>query len=378
MGASRKNKGVVKLVHPGRFVETLREPITAAEVMQKNPRHSVTRPDVFYFPWIVVKPESLLTPGEVFFIVPNRTIHQLLKGKSSHCCMPSSQQRDCPRDQDHQQFELASPIKECAGMTPKHRNQQSLPKKVFQTLYRRKSYHDKDLKMESTVRYRTESRTEEIPQYEDDQKESERLSPGDSTLERKSFSKKVSQTMYRRKLYHDEDLKTKSHSRDRTESRTEEIPQYEDDQKESERLSPGDSTLEIKSLSKRLSQTTYRRKWYHDEDLKTESHSRYRTEPRTEGIPQYVSPGDSTFEMTCSKAVDFYLGSRNMSTELLEKDAAVELICQKYGTVLKSCLRKPDSARRSLNLKVAFILPNRDEEADASDSCAESTGHLVD
>ncbi|KAF8006194.1 hypothetical protein BT93_K0482 [Corymbia citriodora subsp. variegata] len=320
---SRKNKDVVKLVHPGRFVETLREPITAAEVMQKNPRHSVTRPDVFYFPWIVVKPESLLTPGEVFFIVPNRTIHQLLKGKSSHC---------------------SSPIKECAGMTPKHCNQQSLPKKVFQTLYRRKSYHDKDLKMESTVRYRTESRTEEIPQ----------------------------------KLYHDEDLKTKSHSRDRTESRTEEIPQYEDDQKESERLSPGDSTLEIKSLSKRLSQTTYRRKWYHDEDLKTESHSRYRTEPRTEGIPQYVSPRDSTFEMTCSKAVDFYLGSRNMSTELLEKDAAVELICQKYGTVLKSCLRKPDSARRSLNLKVAFILPNRDEEADASDSCAESTGHLVD
>lgn len=133
MGASRKDRGVLKLVHPGRFVETLTEPITAAEVMRKNPRHSITRPDVFYFPWVVVRPESLLTPGEVFFIVPNRTIHQLWKGKSSRYCRPCSQRRDRPCYQDHQQFELASPLKECAGMMPKHRNQESFPKRLFQT-----------------------------------------------------------------------------------------------------------------------------------------------------------------------------------------------------------------------------------------------------
>lgn len=314
MGASRKDKGVLKLVHPGRFVETLREPITAAEVMQKNPRHSVTRPDVFYFPWVVVKPESLLTPGEVFFIVPNRTIHQLLKGKSSHYCRPSSQQMDRPRLQDHQQFELAFPLKECAGMTPKHRNQESFPKRLIQTLYRRKSNHSEDLKMEFPNRCRTECRTEGIPRYEDDQQESERLSQGDCTFEKKSFPKRLFQTMYCRKSYNDKDLKTESHSRYRTQPRTNGIPQYVEDQQESERL----------------------------------------------------SPGDFTSEKTCSKAIDFYLGSRNMSTELLEKDAAVELNCQKYGIVLKSCLRKPDSARKSLNLKVAFVLPNRDDEADAS------------
>ncbi|KAL3716209.1 hypothetical protein ACJRO7_007899 [Eucalyptus globulus] len=305
MGASRKDKGVLKLVHPGRFVETLTEPVTAAEVMRKNPRHSVTRPDVFYFPWVVVKPESFLTPGEVFFIVPNRTIHQLLKGESSRYCGPSLQQRDHPRDHDHQQFELASPIKEYAGMTPKHRNQESSPKRLFQTLYRRKSYHDKDLKMESSSRFMTESRTEGIPQYEDDQQESKRPSPEDSTVQKKSFPKRQVQTMHRRKSYH-------------------------------------------------------------DEDLKTESHSWYRTEPRTEAIPQSASPGDSTFEKTCFTAIDFYLGSRNMSKELLEKDAAVESICQKNSTVLKSCIRKVDGARKSLNLKVGFVLPNRDQKADAS------------
>lgn len=105
-----------------------------------------------------------------------------------------------------------------------------------------------------------------------------------------------------------------------------------------------------------------------------ESPRRYRT---ALGTPLYgddqqeserLSPGDSTLEKTCYKAIDFYLGSRNMSVTV----AAAELNCQRYSTVLKSCLSKPDSARKSLNLKVAFVSPNRDEEADASVSWAES------
>ncbi|KAJ0988996.1 hypothetical protein J5N97_007352 [Dioscorea zingiberensis] len=47
--------------------------------MAKNPRHCVTRPDVFKFPWIVVRPESLLRPGNVYLIVPYRTIHRLVR-----------------------------------------------------------------------------------------------------------------------------------------------------------------------------------------------------------------------------------------------------------------------------------------------------------
>ncbi|KAM0944162.1 hypothetical protein DsansV1_C11g0105901 [Dioscorea sansibarensis] len=78
MGYVTSEEGVLKLVHPGGFVEVHYGPMAAAQVMAKNPRHCVTRPDVFKFPWIVVRPESILKPGRVYFIVPFRTIHQLL------------------------------------------------------------------------------------------------------------------------------------------------------------------------------------------------------------------------------------------------------------------------------------------------------------
>ncbi|XVF32202.1 hypothetical protein REPUB_Repub17cG0061700 [Reevesia pubescens] len=47
MGGIEGKEGVLKLVHPGRYVEIHKEPLTAAHVLKKNPRHSVTRPDVF-------------------------------------------------------------------------------------------------------------------------------------------------------------------------------------------------------------------------------------------------------------------------------------------------------------------------------------------
>lgn len=77
---SREND-VLKLVYPGGFVEFYRSPITAAQVMKRNPRHCVTRPDVFKFPWIVVRPESVLKPGSVFYVVPCHTIRCLLQSK---------------------------------------------------------------------------------------------------------------------------------------------------------------------------------------------------------------------------------------------------------------------------------------------------------
>lgn len=54
-------------------------PVAASQVMAKNPRHCVARTDVFRFPWIVVRPESMLMPGSVFFIVPYHTLRRLLR-----------------------------------------------------------------------------------------------------------------------------------------------------------------------------------------------------------------------------------------------------------------------------------------------------------
>ncbi|KAM3683878.1 hypothetical protein ACJW30_12G179400 [Castanea mollissima] len=106
MGAITREKGVLKLVHRGRYVEMLTQPITAAEVMRRNPRHLVTRPDVFEFPYIMVKPEAVLVPGKVFFIVPNRTIYHLLKAK-----------KGLNHDVNHKHH---SSIKSNAGSTPKY------------------------------------------------------------------------------------------------------------------------------------------------------------------------------------------------------------------------------------------------------------------
>ncbi|KAF4370294.1 hypothetical protein G4B88_012978 [Cannabis sativa] len=72
-------RGKVKLVHPGRFVEVLKDPITVAEVMRRNPRHLITRPDIFKYPWVVLKPDLILPPGKVFLLVPNRTVYNLIK-----------------------------------------------------------------------------------------------------------------------------------------------------------------------------------------------------------------------------------------------------------------------------------------------------------
>ncbi|XLR67458.1 hypothetical protein HN51_014502 [Arachis hypogaea] len=75
----KKESHLLKLVHPGGFVELHSKPVRASDVMSRNPRHCVTRPDIFRFPWIVVSPQSILTPGNVFFIVPCRTIRNLMK-----------------------------------------------------------------------------------------------------------------------------------------------------------------------------------------------------------------------------------------------------------------------------------------------------------
>ncbi|WOL10392.1 hypothetical protein Cni_G19147 [Canna indica] len=79
MGVARRESGVLKLVHPGGFVEVHRKPMAASEIMEKNPRHYVTRPEVFKDPRLVLRPDALLNTGDVFYIVPNRTVYRLLQ-----------------------------------------------------------------------------------------------------------------------------------------------------------------------------------------------------------------------------------------------------------------------------------------------------------
>ncbi|KAK3193230.1 hypothetical protein Dsin_024540 [Dipteronia sinensis] len=110
MRAVTREDDVLKLVHPGKYVEIHKQPITAARVMEKNPRHCITRPDVFEYPWIVVKSESTLILGRVYFIVPNRTIYQLLKTtKSSYAGMTPKHQQHTTMSQDyHKRFRVES------------------------------------------------------------------------------------------------------------------------------------------------------------------------------------------------------------------------------------------------------------------------------
>ncbi|RZC00342.1 hypothetical protein D0Y65_022612 [Glycine soja] len=134
MESIKREKRMQKLVHPGRHIEVHKEPIRAAEVIRKNPRNCITRPDVFKFPWIVVKPESVLLPGSVFLIVPNRTIYDLLKARTTQSTQsqsqsPFSQQNQLPPTNHviQQQFKQDPHDNSCddgmSSSTPQRHNQ---------------------------------------------------------------------------------------------------------------------------------------------------------------------------------------------------------------------------------------------------------------
>lgn len=120
MGGSTKEKGVLKLVHPGRHVEIYREPVTAAQIMSKYPRLCIARPDVFKFPYIVVRPESLLLPGKLFYLVPKRTLHILLKTRGQQSQL-SLRENQYPHNHDHHGYTSRNSPSKCrGGITPKH------------------------------------------------------------------------------------------------------------------------------------------------------------------------------------------------------------------------------------------------------------------
>nr|CAD1841056.1 unnamed protein product [Ananas comosus var. bracteatus] len=68
---------------PGGFVEVHRKPVAAAEVMARNNKALNCRPRVFQNPRLVLRPDALLNTGDVFYIVPNRTLYRLLRTSKS-------------------------------------------------------------------------------------------------------------------------------------------------------------------------------------------------------------------------------------------------------------------------------------------------------
>ncbi|KAI4354386.1 hypothetical protein L6164_003252 [Bauhinia variegata] len=179
-GVKREN-GVLKLVHPGRHIEIQRKPVTAAEVMSRNPRHCITRPDFFEFPWIVVKPESVLLPGSVFFIVPYHTVYNLLKARG--------------HNRGHgREIKRAPPVSSCAHMNPKHQSckqhNQGKSRKFFP--------HAETLCMcDWYKRYREESQDvlwPEVIDYRDREKRIEEQSQEESSFETRLYDARDYQT----------------------------------------------------------------------------------------------------------------------------------------------------------------------------------------
>ncbi|XVF74834.1 hypothetical protein PTKIN_Ptkin13bG0142600 [Pterospermum kingtungense] len=67
----------VKIVYPGGHVELHEMPILAADIIVRNPRCVVAHPHVFRQPWAIVAPETVLMPGNKFYVVPVNTIRKL-------------------------------------------------------------------------------------------------------------------------------------------------------------------------------------------------------------------------------------------------------------------------------------------------------------
>lgn len=67
----------VKIVHPGGHVELHDRPITASDVISRNPKCCLAYPNVFKQPWAIVEPETILIPGQKFYVVPLTTVRKL-------------------------------------------------------------------------------------------------------------------------------------------------------------------------------------------------------------------------------------------------------------------------------------------------------------
>ncbi|KAG6401287.1 hypothetical protein SASPL_138139 [Salvia splendens] len=108
-----QNKSVfLKIVRPGGQVELFRDPIPAGEIMRRYPRYCITRPDFFDYPWIVVRPDSVLKPGEVFFLVPHYTVDKVMKD-NMHRFQQSSESPLPPPAEPTPGVRAGAPVGQC-------------------------------------------------------------------------------------------------------------------------------------------------------------------------------------------------------------------------------------------------------------------------
>lgn len=67
----------LKIVHKGGLVELYDGPVPAIEIMNRNPRTVVTGPSIFHNPWAIVPPDTILMPGQKFYVVSTSTVRKL-------------------------------------------------------------------------------------------------------------------------------------------------------------------------------------------------------------------------------------------------------------------------------------------------------------
>ncbi|XP_072983434.1 uncharacterized protein [Typha latifolia] len=78
-----------RIVHPGGRVELYDRPILAAEIMMANPRCCVAFPEVFRQPTAVVSPDTVLTLGQKYYVVPVSTLRKLRRHDSPSLALPN-------------------------------------------------------------------------------------------------------------------------------------------------------------------------------------------------------------------------------------------------------------------------------------------------
>ncbi|KAK7255948.1 hypothetical protein RIF29_29377 [Crotalaria pallida] len=325
MASIRKERGVLKLVHPGRHVEVHREPIRASEVMKRNPRHSLTRPDVFDFPWIVVNPESVLFPGSVFLIVPNRKIYDLLKAKGQCNYLPTFlEQNQSPNNNIHvhqQHKQDSPPSTSCYGMSSKNQRH----KQCIKGLFERREKKGEGREVEGKLHRRLDKP----------------FLPLSSSLS--SFSQTSSNCLSK--------IMPLDHRQN--------VCNYGWDEKSQQNILEvcpnGDNTEDASLATEKRSQNqSYVEKWPKlncCEDTKKK-------------IDEQELLEEMSFESIPYEAKQYYQNNRKgKETESPKNYYNLEFVSNYEPlTMLKSSLRRPDSIRKSLNLKVSFNIPINEEE----------------
>nr|GMD30618.1 Beta-3 adrenergic receptor, putative [Ipomoea batatas] len=105
---------VVKIVHPGGHVEVHDGPVLAAEIMNRNPKCCVARPNVFQQPWAaILAPDTTLVPGQKFYVVPKGTVRKLQSLALKH--FPSSMAREIQKPQHDNENDAQSSLSGASG-----------------------------------------------------------------------------------------------------------------------------------------------------------------------------------------------------------------------------------------------------------------------